>query len=84
MNFEKHPKETMQQMEQPGPSVASAHAPHLMRQHLPGVEDGGASFILRLEDLQANPENLERMRERVRHLNRRLAQSGAPFRLRLV
>ena len=76
----------MQLMEQAEPSVAPAraHAPHLMRQHLPGVEDGRASFILRFEDLQANPENVERMRERVRHLSRRLAQSGAPFRLRLV
>ena len=52
--------------------------------HPPAVEDRPASFILRFEDLPASPENVERMRERVTQLNRRLAGLGAPFRLRLA
>ena len=40
--------------------------------------------ILRLEDLRATPPNIARIRERVRQLNRHLAASGAPLRLRVV
>lgn len=40
--------------------------------------------LLRLEGVPATPRNLERIGERVDVLNRRLAESGAPFRLRLL
>ena len=96
-NIEKHPKQAMEQVDQADLSAVPprARASHLIGQylengknkagrHLPAVDDRGASFILRLEDLQASPNNVERMRERVTQLNRRLAESGAPFRLRLV
>lgn len=42
------------------------------------------AVILRLEDLPATPGNVERIRERVRQLNRQLADSGTPFRLRVI
>ena len=90
-NIERHPKETTG-ANRAGWSQRRRRATHAhagARQnsagrHLPAVEDGGASFILRFEDLPANPDNVERMRDRVRQLNRRLAESGAPFRFRLV
>ena len=46
-------------------------------------EDETHAFILRL-DLPATSSNVERIRERVRLLNHRLAASGTPFRLRMV
>jgi hypothetical protein len=46
-------------------------------------EYGTHAFILRL-DVPATSGNVERIRERVRLLNRRLAASGTPFRLRMV
>ena len=96
-NIEKHPKQTMEQIDQADFSAVPtrARASHLIGQyiengqnsagrHLPTGEDRAASFILRFEDLPAIPDNVERMRDRVRQLNRRLAESGAPFRFRLV
>jgi hypothetical protein len=50
----------------------------------PAGEDRTRPVILRLEDLPATPSNLERIRERVRLLNCRLAASGTPFRLRVI
>jgi hypothetical protein len=44
----------------------------------------GEPLIVRLESIQATPRKLERIRERVRSLNSRLAASDAPFRLRVV
>jgi hypothetical protein len=41
-------------------------------------------LIVRLEDVPATPSNFERMRERVRQINQRLTDAGAPFRLRVV
>ena len=46
--------------------------------------DGTQPVVLRLEDLPATPRNLERIRQQVEYLNRRLALSGAPFRLRVI
>ena len=46
-----------------------------------GDENRIAPFILRLEHVPATPRSLERMRDRVRILNRRLENSGTPFRL---
>jgi len=82
-NIEKHPKQAMEQIDQNDSTavVASAGASHL---HQPNGEDRPFPFILRFEDLPASPENVERMGERVRGLNRHLAESGAPFRFRLV
>jgi hypothetical protein len=49
-----------------------------------GPDGRPLGVILRLEDLRATPPNIERIRERVRQLNRHLAASGAPLRLRVV
>jgi hypothetical protein len=96
-NIEKRPKQTMEQIDQANFSAVPtcARASHLIGQyaengqnkagrHQPNGEDRAASFILRFEDLPASPGNIERMRERVRRLNRRLAESGAPFQFRLA
>lgn len=45
---------------------------------------GVQPIVLRLEDLPATPRNLERIRQQVEYLNRRLALSGTPFRLRVI
>ena len=96
-NIEKHPKTTVEELYQADSSAVPtrAGASHLFgrniknrqndgRAHLPGDEDRTRPVILRLEDLPATPRNLERIRERVRLLNRQLAASGTPFRLRVV
>jgi hypothetical protein len=96
-NTEKRPKHPMEQIDQAdaGALPACARASRLVgqrienrrnggRSHMPGGEDRMRAVILRLEDLPATPRNLRRIRERVRQLNRRLADSGAPFRLRVV
>ncbi len=94
-NIEKHPKPTMEEIEGADGSRVPicARASHLIGHyiknrredgdgHLP--ENQGTPVILRLTDVPATPRNVERMRERVRLLNRRLAASGVPFRLRVV
>jgi hypothetical protein len=96
-NIEKHRKTTVEEIDQADSSAAPtrARASHLIghyiknrqndgRAHPPGEEDRTRALILRLEDLPATPRNLARIRERVRLLNRRLAASGTPFRLRVV
>lgn len=96
-NIEKHPKQTMKRIYQTDFDAVptSRHESHPIGQdlengdntaagHLPAAEDSATSFILRLEDLPASPDNLERVRERVRRLYRRLAESSAPFRVRVV
>lgn len=50
----------------------------------PALAVPAPAIILRLEDLPSTPQNLERIREKVRQLNERLAESGTPFQLRLV
>jgi hypothetical protein len=47
-------------------------------------EQQTAAILLRLEQIPATPANLVRIRERIRSLNQRLAELGAPFRLRLI
>jgi hypothetical protein len=69
-NIEKHQKQPMEQIED--------------AVHLGGRDNRGHPVILRLEDLPATPHNLERIRERVRLLNQRLAASGTPLRLRVA
>ena len=95
-NIEKHPKHPTEQMDQADSSgvPTCARAAHLIgryiknrqsdgRGRMPG-EERARPVILRFEDLPATPRNLDRIRERVRVLNRRLADSGTPFRLRVV
>lgn len=48
------------------------------------VERETQTILLRLEKLPATPRNLARIQERVRFLNERLAEAGAPFRLRIT
>ncbi len=96
-NIEKHPKPTVEQIDQADSSAVPtrARASHLIghyiknrqndgRGRLFGNEHGTYPVILRLEDLPATPGNLERIRERVRILNRQLAAAGTSFRLRVV
>ncbi len=94
-NIEKHPKHPLEQLEQANVSAVPTHAraAHLIRPYIenqqsdgharPGEEDA-PPVIIRLQALPATPCNLERIRERVRLLNRRLAASGTPFRLRVI
>lgn len=96
-NIEKHPKHPMEQIDQADFSAVPtcARASHLVgeyikdrqsdgRSRIHGAEDRARAVIVRLEDLPATPHNVERMRERVRALNRMLADSGTPLRLRVV
>lgn len=96
-NIEKHPKATVEQIDQADSSAVPtrARASHLIGRYIKNLQDDGRGrlptdqdhmrpVILRLEELPATPHNLERIRERVRILNRRLAAAGTPFRLRVV
>lgn len=96
-NIEKHPKTPVEQVDQADFSAVPtcARASHLIgqyikghhngsRRNVPGIEQRTQPIIMRLEDLPATTRNLERIRERVRRLNRLLADSGALFRLRVV
>ncbi len=94
-NIEKHPKQPLEQIDQADFSGVPMHAraAHLIGRYIKNRqsdgrgharEEGARSVILRLEDLPATRSNLERIRERVRLLNRRLAASGTPFRLRVI
>jgi hypothetical protein len=42
------------------------------------------TMVIRLENLPATAENLERIRERALRLNRQLAASAMPFRVRVL
>jgi hypothetical protein len=96
-NIEKHPKSPMEQIDGADFSAipTRARASHLIGQYIKnrqnggrgqvsGVEDGTRAVLVRFKDLPATPRNLERIRERVRLLNRWLADSGTPIRLRVV
>ena len=93
-NIEKYLKPTMEQIDHADSSEVPtcARASHLIGRYIKNRqnggrvhrEDGAQPVILRLEDVPATPHNLERIRERVRLLNQRLAASGTPFRLRVV
>lgn len=96
-SIEKHPKQPVEQIDQADFSAVPTRArgSHLVGQyikngqnnagrHRPAGEDRARTFIFRIEDLPASPGNLERMRKRVSRLNRRLAESGTPFRVRVV
>ena len=71
-SIEKHPKNPME------------HIEHAVFSAVPTSARASRAVILRLEDLPATPSNLERIRDQVRSLNRRLADSGTPFRLRVL
>jgi hypothetical protein len=96
-NIEKHEKETEERIDRANSSavpMGAATAPigRVVRKgtserRLGGIgapDDRPLGVILRLEDLRATPPNIERIRERVRVLNRHLAASGTPLRLRVV
>lgn len=92
-NIEKHLKPTTAQIDHADSSAVPtrARASHLIGRYIKNRQndgrhrdDGTQPMILRLEDLPATPHNLERIRERVRLLNQRLAASGTPLRLRVV
>jgi hypothetical protein len=96
-NIEKHPKKLAEELDQADFSLipTRARSSYLTgryvksrrpgrRNHVPRVVERAQSIVLYLEDLPATPRNLERIRQRVQLLNRQLAQSGMPFRLRVV
>lgn len=95
-NLEKHLKHPLEQMDQADSSGIPTHAraAHLIGPYIKNHQSDGRGHvsgnehaqpvILRLEDLPATPSNLARIRERIRLLNRRLAASGTPIRLRVV
>jgi hypothetical protein len=94
-NIEKHPKPPQEQLDQADFSgvPTCARAAHLIGRYIKNQHSDGRGrtgeertlpVTLRLEDLPATSSNLERIRERVRLLNRRLAASGTPFRLRVI
>ena len=94
---EKHPKSTVEEINHGDSSAVSTRARTL---HLNGRyiknrqnecrtqptadEERTHAVILRLDDLPATSHNLQRIRELVRRLNRQLAASGTPVRLRVV
>ena len=95
-NLEKHPQRLIEQIDKADFSAVPtrARSPHLVGSYIKslrndvhgrtsGPEDRTHAFILRL-DLPATSSNIERIRERVRLLNRKLAASGTPFRLRMI
>jgi hypothetical protein len=95
-NREKHPHRPIGQIDKAEFSAVPtrARSPHLVGSFVKSLrndvsgrtsepEYGTHAFILRL-DLPATSSNVERIRERVRLLNRRLAASGTPLRLRMV
>ncbi len=94
-NIEKHQKHPLEQLDQADVSVVPTHAraAQLIGRYIKNQQNDGSgcsreertrSAILRLEDLPATPSNIARIRKRVRLLNRRLAASGTPFRLRII
>ncbi len=94
-NIEKHPKQPLEQIDQADSSEVPtcARAAHLIGRCIKNQQSDGRGrtgeerprpVILRLDDLPATTSNLERIRERIRLLNRRLAASGTPFRLRVI
>jgi hypothetical protein len=95
-NIEKHLKRPADQIDQADFSgvPTCARAAHLIGRYIKNRQNDGRGrvsgeerplpVILRLEDLPATPCNLERLQERVRQLNRLLADSGTPLRLRVV
>jgi hypothetical protein len=96
-NIEKHPKPAVEQVDQADFSEVPtcARASHLVGQYIKNRHNGDSRHVARLEgrtraailrigDLPATPHNLERMQERIKRLNRQLADSGVPFRLRVV
>ncbi len=64
--------------------VVSKNGRNESRDCIPKVEGPAGEIILRFEDVPATPRNLEHVRERVRLLNQRLAESDTPFRLRVM
>lgn len=94
-NIEKHPKHPLEELDQTDFSEVPTHAraAHLIGRYIKNQqsdnrgrtgEDRTRPVILRLEDLPATPSNLDRIRERIRLLNRRLEASGTPFRLKVT
>ena len=89
-NIEKHEKITEERIDR----VNSSAAPTVGR-YVSNHRNGGSAatgepdgrtlgVILRLEDLRATPPTIERIRDKVRQLNRHFAASGTPLRLRVV
>ena len=94
-NIEKHHKHALEQLEQAEFSAVSTHAraPPVIGPITKYPQSDGwgrrgeghsRPVILRLEDLPATPGNIERIREQVRLMNRRLMASGTPFRLKVI
>jgi len=96
-NYGTRPKGPIEEVEHTDFSAIPTHArsPHgvggyfkshrnKLRGRASGPEHEAQGVILRLEDVPATPINVERIRERIRLLNRQLAASGTPLRLRMI
>jgi hypothetical protein len=96
-NIEKHENVTEEQIDRANSSAVpvGAGAALMVGRYVRDHRNGGSArasapdgrpfgVILRFEDLRATPPNIERIRERVRVLNRHPAASGTPLRLRVV
>jgi hypothetical protein len=95
-NLEKHTRRPIEPVDEAGFSAVqmSGRSPRLVcsygkspqndvRGRSSAPEYGAHAVVLQL-GLPATPRNVERIRERVRVLNRRLAASGTPFQLRMI
>jgi len=91
-NLEKHRKQPLEEFEQADFSTVPtrARSPHVVgnyiknRQHDTRHRAGQQNVLLRMDDIPATPTNIERLRVRIRKLNHRLADSGTPFRIRMI
>jgi len=96
-NIEKHEDDPEKRIDRANSSAVprGAGAAPMVGSHASNQRNGGSArtgepdgrpcgVILRFEDLRATRPNIERIRERVRLLNRHLAASGTPLRLRVV
>jgi hypothetical protein len=83
-NIEKHPKPPAEQAGQADFSEVPTCARNGSPRDVPRAEEETRAVIMRIEGLPPTPHNLTRMQERVKRLNRLLADSGVPFRLRVL
>lgn len=96
-NIQKHPKRPIEEVEQADFSPVPTHArsPRLVGHYIKNREkdvrlrasrprQDAQAVLLRLADVEPTPQNIERIRRRIRLMNQQLASSGKPFRLRMI
>lgn len=96
-NVEKHPKRPFEEAEQADFSTVPtrARSPRIVGRYIKNHEKDARvrasrqrratqAVILRLANVDPTPQNVERIRERIRMMNQQLASSSKPFRLRML